>query len=95
MTSLEKLFSLCAIIFLACLLGSLIIVPQMRNLEILLPVSLLGFLINATLLFIVFKDIFTRSFETDTKKYIWILLILIFLPTILIYLPKYGFKPKD
>ena len=95
MSTFEKLFS---IISLCCLLGLtavLFYIPAARSISILLPLGFVAILFNAGLLFIVFKDIFTRPFPSDSKRYFWALLIFFFIPAVLVYLPKYGFKPKE
>jgi len=94
MTTVEKIFSVFAVIFAFALLTSLIIFPEIRQLNILLPLSLAGMLINIGLMFVVLRDIFYRDFKNPAGKYIWIAVILIFWPTVLYYLPKYGFKPR-
>lgn len=90
----EKFFSLLAITYVSGLAAFLVFFPSVRELRYLLPLSLVGVAVNVGLLFIVFKDIFTRSFPSPTIKYCWIILIFIFLPAVIIYLPKYGFKKR-
>ena len=42
----------------------------------------------------VFKDIFLRPFGSDKTRYLWVALVFFCPPTILIYLPLHGFKPR-
>lgn len=90
----EKLYSVCAVLFAFALIAALILLPELRQLKILLPLSLFGMAINIGLMFIVLRDIFYRNFTNPTAKYIWIAVILIFWPAVLYYLPKYGFKTR-
>lgn len=94
MSSLEKTFSLLAICFITGLAFFLFFYPQLRNLSFLLPLSLLGVCFNAGLLFVVFKDIFKRSFSSMPVKVFWIIIIFLFMPAVLIYLPLHGFKKR-
>ena len=94
MNRIEKGFSIFSLIFIVLITGLLYSVPSMRNLTVLLPLAFVGVIINAGLLFVVFKDIFSRSFQSEGRKYFWILAILLFLPAVFIYLPIHGFKPR-
>jgi len=44
---------------------------------------------------IVFRDIYFREFENPKSKTTWIILILAFVPSVIIYLTKYGFKKRN
>lgn len=90
----EKIFSVLAICYVAGLALFLTLTPSARQLTYLLPLSLLGVGLNACLLFVVFKDIFSRSFPTPGVKYFWVVIIFLFIPAIIIYLPKYGFRKR-
>lgn len=94
MNSQEKLISIGALIVLITLPPLLIIIPNLHSLPSLLPLSLVVFVANAALLFVVFKDIFMRSFSPPGRRYIWVLLIFFFPPAILVYLPLHGFKTR-
>ena len=94
MNPIEKAFSIFALLFIIVMAGLLFMTPAMRSLAVFLPLALVGVVINVGLLFIVFKDIFTRAFQPESRKYFWIIAILLFLPAVLIYLPLHGFKPK-
>ncbi len=95
MKTWEKLYSLFAIIFSAAFITLLILLPQYRQIKILLPLSFLGLISNIIFMFLVFRDIFFRKFNNPNQKYIWFALILFLWPSVLIYLPKYGFKSRD
>lgn len=94
MNPIEKAFSIFALLFIIVMAGLLFMTPAMRSLAVFLPLALVGVVINVGLLFIVFKDIFSRTFQPKSRKYLWIIVIFLFLPAVLIYLPLHGFKPK-
>jgi len=73
----------------------LFIIQKLHTLPVLLPLSIVFFIANAALLFVVFKDIFSRPFPSQSKRYLWVALVFFFPPTILIYLPMHGFKPRQ
>ncbi|MGB3212762.1 MAG: hypothetical protein WBB19_18830 [Desulforhopalus sp.] len=94
MNTLEKIFSVLAITFAVGLTASLIYFPQLRLLNRLIPICLVGFIINIGLLFIILRDIFSRQFSDHNKRYVWMALVLFFWPSILFYLPMHGFRPR-
>ena len=91
---LEKLYSVFAILFAGALLTSLLLLPDLRYIDKLIPLSLAGILINVGLMFVVLRDIFQRHFTSQTSRYSWAILVLLFWPSVFYYLPKYGFKPR-
>ena len=94
MSPLEKLFSLLAIAVITGLACALAFYPPLREWSTLLPLSLIGLCFNAGLLFVVFKDIFSRSFTSSAAKIFWVVLIFFFMPSILVYLPLHGFRKR-
>jgi hypothetical protein len=94
MNLFEKAFSIFAILFAAGLISSLLIYPELRSIERLLPLSAAGFLSNVGLIFIVLRDIFKREFNPPGSKYLWLAMILLLWPSVLYYLPRYGFHPR-
>lgn len=94
MSSIEKFYSVLAVCFVTGLAVFLIITPAARELKYLLPLSLLGVGVNVGLLYVVFKDIFSRSFATSGVKYLWLIAVFLFMPVIIIYLPMHGFRKK-
>ena len=94
MSASEKLFSVFGICYITGLVLALTFYPQTRQLPYLLPLSLLGVAVNVGLLYIVFKDIFSRQFAHAYSKYLWIVVIFLFMPMIVIYLPIHGFKKR-
>lgn len=90
----EKIFSLFAVFFAIGLIAALSLYPEIRELKVLLPLSLVGVSINIGLMFVVLRDIVYRNFTYPMAKYIWIAVILFFWPAVLYYLPKHGFKSR-
>lgn len=90
----EKCFSVFAVCFAFGLITAFFLFPETRQLKILLPLSLVGVGINIGLIFIVLRDIFYRGFENPMSKYIWMAVILFFWPSVIYYLPRYGFKER-
>jgi hypothetical protein len=89
----EKLYSIFAIFFIIALSAVLILYPECRQLKILLPISLVGLIVNILFMFIVLRDIFLREYLTFGQKVLWAVLTMLFLPVI-IYLPKFGFRAR-
>ena len=89
----EKLYSIFAILFVIALTVVLILYPDCRQLRILLPISLVGLIVNILFMFIVLRDIFLREYMTFGQKVLWAVLTMLFLP-VLIYLPKFGFRAR-
>ncbi len=94
MSNLEKTFTLVAVGYIIGLAAILVAAPSSRQMHYLLPLSLIGVAVNVGLLFVVFKDIFSRSFSRSWEKYFWLLIIFLFLPAVIIYLPIYGFRKR-
>lgn len=94
MNRFEKLFSLVGLLFIPLITGILIVIPAASMFIVMLPMALLGVLINVALLYVVFKDIFSRSSHQESTRYLWVMATLLVLPTVIIYLVKYGFKPR-
>lgn len=89
----EKLYSIFAILFLIALSVILILYPEYRQLKILLPITLVGLIVNILFMFIVLRDIFLRENLTFGQKVLWAVLTMLFLP-VLVYLPKFGFRAR-
>ena len=94
MNRAEKLYCLMAIGCIGGLAFFLATSPAARELKYLLPLSLFGVAVNVGLLFVVFKDIFSRSFSSPRHKYFWVLIIFLCMPAVIVYLPMYGFKKR-
>lgn len=90
----EKLFSIFGICYITALAFALVYVPEIRKFPFLLPLSLIGVAINVVLLYMVFKDIFSRRFQNTYTRYLWVIVIFLFMPAIIFYLPMHGFKKR-
>jgi hypothetical protein len=91
---LEKCYSIFAIVFAFTLLASILLVPELRYVDKLFPLSLAGMIINIGLMFVVLRDILQRNFVSSNSKYTWAVLVLLLWPSILYYLPRHGFRPR-
>lgn len=94
MNTAEKIYSIFAIFFAIVLTGLLATFPEMRQLKILLPASAAGLAVNVIMMFIVFRDIFSRQLPGKNGRMFWTILLLICWPAILVYLPVHGFHRR-
>jgi hypothetical protein len=94
MNIFEKTYSLLAILFEIGLVSFFLLRPEYQLLSLLLPASLVGLLINTILIFLIFHDIYRRSFAAPKAKVVWVVVILLFWPASILYLLKYGFQPR-
>jgi hypothetical protein len=94
MNTFEKFYSLLAVTIAVALVTGIIISPELRQFNRLLPASLFGLAVNVGLLFIVLRDIFLRRFDTENKRYLWIVLVLVIWPSVIYYLWRHGFTPR-
>lgn len=94
MSKLEKIYSVFAVIVViaAAVFICLSLLSQQHDTYKLLIPATIAFGINVGLMFVVFKDIYFRKFPNPSSKYIWFALILLIWPSVLIYLPLYGFR---
>jgi hypothetical protein len=95
MNIFEKIYSLLAILFEIGLIAFFLLRPEYRSLSLLLPASLVGLIVNTILIFLIFRDIYLRTFENPRAKIFWVVIILLFWPASLLYLLKYGFAPRQ
>ena len=94
MNLFEKIYAVLAVVFALTLLTALFLYPQLREIQNLIPISLVGLVVNIGLLFVVLRDILSRSFPDPNRKYFWLVLVLLVWPAILYYLPRHGFSPR-
>jgi hypothetical protein len=94
MNNFEKTYSVLAVAFALCLVTGIILFPELRRLNFLLPMSFLGLAVNIGLLFLVLRDIFLRRFSNKSARFYWLGLVLIFWPSIIYYLLHHGFRPR-
>jgi len=65
-----------------------------RSFGPIIPFHLLGMALGLVFLIIVLRDIYKREFPNPNQKITWTILILMFWPSVFVYLPRYGFKPR-
>ena len=95
MNVFEKIYSLLAVTYAAALIAGIIFFPDLRQLNRLFPLSLIGLVVNIGLMYILLRDIFLRRFSTESAKYFWLGMVLLLWPSIIYYLLGYGFKPRQ
>ncbi len=59
-----------------------------------MPFHILGMVLGIPLLIIVFRDLYKRHFPNPNTKVTWAILMLVLTPSIIVYLYKYGFRPR-
>jgi hypothetical protein len=94
MNLFEKTYASLSVIFAVSLILCLFLFSNLRQPAYLIPIGSIGFTLNVGLMFIVLRDIFLRSFGTETTKFFWMAAVLIFWPSIVYYLLQYGMKPR-
>lgn len=84
-----------AVFFGLCLVGMLLLFPELRQLNRLLAICLLGMVVNIGLMVIVLRDIFLRRFNNPNMRLIWIAVVLFIWPSIVYYIFRHGFRPRN
>lgn len=62
--------------------------------KMMLPFHLLGMVLGFVFIIVVVRDIYRREFPSPNQKITWTILVLMFWPSVFLYLLKYGFKPR-
>ncbi len=65
------------------------------NFEKIIPFHFFGMILSLCFMVVVVRDIFKRTFKNPNSKAIWAISVIMFSPSVFIYLPKYAFKPRD
>ena len=60
-----------------------------------MPFHFVGMLMGIPMLIVVFRDLYKRSFPNPNSKITWTILMLMFWPSILAYLYRHGFRPRE
>ncbi len=60
----------------------------------LLPFHILGMLLGIPVLIIVFRDLYKRHFPEPNTKAIWAILMLVFPPSMIVYVCRYGIHSR-
>jgi hypothetical protein len=66
-----------------------------ENFEKILPFHFFGMALSLGFIIIVIRDIVKRTFKNQNSKILWSLLVIMFWPSVFIYLPKYAFRSRD
>lgn len=95
MSFIEKAYSIFSIIFAFCLLTAFALYPELRQLNKLIPLSLVGLLVNIGFMFVVLRHILVKAPFKQKDKIFWIALVLVFWPSAIVYLAIHGFRKTD
>ncbi len=96
MGRIEKIFcffTLAYIIIYSFFFFNLMTHPE--NFDRIVPFHIFGMILSFGFIIIVVRDIFKRNFKNPNSKAIWAILVIMFWPSVFIYLPKYAFKSRD
>ena len=98
MNRIEKGFSIFYWTYLLLYIGCFILLAATGWMEhafpLVIPFHVLGMLLGLVMLFVVIRDIYKRDFPDPNTKVTWTILILMFMPSILVYLYQHGFRPR-
>lgn len=94
MNLFEKIYSIFAILVIFLFIFLAATTPELPDLKVLILLTTIPFFLTIGLLSVVFKDIYFREFPSQNHKFIWFILILFILPSIIVYLPLHGFKKR-
>jgi len=94
MNRFEKAFLIFYVVYTAAYIPFFVRFAQ-THMRVLVPFHLFGMALGAGFLFVVFRDLYKRSFQNPNTKITWTILILMFCPSVLVYLFKYAFKPRS
>ena len=83
------------VIYLCCFLAIAVTGAFEQWLFYVLPFHFLGMAIGIPMLIILFHDLYKRPFPNPNSKVTWTILMLMFWPSIPVYLYKYGFRPRQ
>jgi heme/copper-type cytochrome/quinol oxidase subunit 3 len=98
MSRLEKgfviFYGVYIFVYACCFITLAVVGPTQRGFFLLLPFHIFGMVIGIPLLIIVFRDLYKRDFPNPNSKVTWTILMLMFSPSIIVYLYKHGFRPR-
>ena len=98
MNRLEKAFVIFYWVYMAIYVPTFIAVALTTNgsaILYLLPFHFFGMLLGLVLLYVIFRDLYERRFEDPNDKVTWTLAILLFWPSIFVYLYRHGFRKRS
>ena len=94
MSRFERAFTIFYWLFMAAYIPCFFLFMP-RYPHIMIPLHIFGMLLGIPMLIIVFRDLYKRDFADPNSKVTWTLLMLLFWPSILVYLWKHGFHPRS
>lgn len=80
------------LVYICCFLAVSITGTIERWAFYVLPFHFFGMAIGIPMLIVLFRDLYKRDFPNPNSKVTWAILILMFWPSIFVYLYKYGFR---
>jgi hypothetical protein len=86
----EQISAWLAILLEIGLVAFFLLQPQFQILTYLLPACFIGLVANTVLLFLVFRDLWLRSFANPKTKFLWGGAIFVFWPLAIVYLLLHG-----
>lgn len=90
------IFYWCYIVAYGCCLVALAVTGAMeRLLFYVLPFHFFGMALGIPMLIVLFHDLYERHFPNPNSKVTWTILMLMFCPSIPVYLYMYGFRPRE
>ena len=89
----EKAFVLFYAAYLLAYIPCFVLLAADHFLQV-MPFHILGMVLGIPLLIIVFRDLYKRHFPNPNTKVTWAILMLVLAPSIIVYLCKYGFRPR-
>lgn len=69
--------------------------PNPESFDRIVPFHIFGMILSLCFMIVIVRDIFKRNFKNPNSKTTWAILVIMFWPSVFIYLPKYAFKPRD
>lgn len=82
------------LVYLCCFVGLAATGLIERSLHFVIPLHIFGMFLGLAMLIVVFRDLYKRDFPNPNTKVTWAILMLMFWPSILVYLYKHGFRPR-
>lgn len=92
MTFFEKTYCSLSIAFAFGITIAFVLYPELRQMSNLLPICAIGLLVNIGFMFVILRNIITKTEFDQKEKSIWVIAVLLFWPTAILYLFLYGFR---
>lgn len=80
--------------YFCCFVGLALTGLMEHSFYFIIPFHIFGMFLGLGLLIVVFRDLYARDFPNPNTKVTWVILILMFWPSILVYLYRHGFRPR-